>query len=92
MADGLRDLSTDSTFLSLNTATVCAQWSLRQAIEGCARHGISSIGPWRDKLVECGVDEAAQLIAGHGLRVTGLCRGGQQGERRARGNQKSVPG
>ena len=76
MADGLRDLSTDSAFLSLNTATVRAQWSLRQAIEGCARHGIGAIGPWRDKLAECGVDEAAQLIAGHGLRVTGLCRGG----------------
>ena len=76
MAGGLRDLSTDSALLSLNTATVRAQWSLRQAIEGCARHGIGAIGPWRDKLAECGIDEAAQLIAGHGLRVTGLCRGG----------------
>ena len=76
MAGGLRDLSTDSALLSLNTATVRAQCSLRQAIEGCARHGIGAIGPWRDKLAECGIGEGAQLIAGHGLRVTGLCRGG----------------
>ena len=76
MTDGVRDLSQNSALLSLNTATVRAQWSLRQAIEGCARHGFGGIAPWRDKLAECGVSEAAQLISGHGLRVTGLCRGG----------------
>ena len=26
------------------------QWSLSQCIEGCARHGIPAIGPWRDKI------------------------------------------
>lgn len=62
--------------LSLNTATVSAQWSLAQCIEGCARHGISAIGPWRDKLQELGVARAAKLIADAGLRVSGLCRGG----------------
>ncbi|MDJ0951165.1 MAG: sugar phosphate isomerase/epimerase family protein [Alphaproteobacteria bacterium] len=62
--------------LSLNTATVREQWNLRECIEGCARHGIGGISPWRDKLAECGVDEAARLIADHGLTVTGLCRGG----------------
>lgn len=36
--------------LSLNTATVKEQWSLQQCIEGCARHGITGISPWRDKL------------------------------------------
>ncbi len=61
---------------SLNTATVREQWSLRECIEGCARHGIKGISPWRDKLRECGVDEAARLIEAHGLTVTGLCRGG----------------
>jgi sugar phosphate isomerase/epimerase len=62
--------------LSLNTATVRAQWTLEQAIEGCARHGITGIAPWRDKLAECGVARAAHLIRTHGLTVTGLCRGG----------------
>jgi len=62
--------------LSLNTATVKAQWTLAQAIEGCARHGIRGIAPWRDKLAEMGVREAAKAIKAHGLTVTGLCRGG----------------
>ena len=62
--------------ISLNTATVREQWSLRESIEGCARHGIGGISPWRDKLHDCGVDEAVRLIEGHGLTVTGLCRGG----------------
>ena len=62
--------------LSLNTATVKAQWSLAQAIAGCARHGIRGIAPWRDKLAEMGVKQAASAIKTHGLTVTGLCRGG----------------
>lgn len=61
---------------SLNTATVRAQWSLRDCIEGCLRHGIRGIAPWRDKLEDCGVEEAARMIADSGLVVTGLCRGG----------------
>ena len=62
--------------LSLNTATVGKQWDLRQMIEACARHGVRGISPWRDKLAELGVDEAARLVRHHGLTVTGLCRGG----------------
>ena len=62
--------------LSLNTATLRAQWSLAQCIEGCARHGIAGIGPWRDKLQEMGVKEAARAIRAAGLEVSGLCRGG----------------
>jgi len=66
----------DSARLSLNTATVKAQWSLAQMIEGCARHGIRGIAPWRDKLAELGLKKAAALIRSHDLSVTGLCRGG----------------
>ena len=62
--------------LSLNTATVREKWGLRQMIEGCARHGIRGIAPWRDKLAELGAKEAAKMIRSHGLTVTGLCRGG----------------
>ena len=73
---GLRDLSADTAHISLNTVTVREQWTLRECIEGCARHGIGWIAPWRDKLARCGIDEAARMIADHGLRVSGLCRGG----------------
>jgi len=62
--------------LSLNTATVRERWNLAQAIDGCARHGVRGIAPWRDKLAELGVTEAARRIRANGLTVTGLCRGG----------------
>ena len=62
--------------LSLNTATLKEQWTLADCIEGCVRHGIGGIAPWRDKLIECGVEEAARRIRDAGLRVSGLCRGG----------------
>jgi sugar phosphate isomerase/epimerase len=68
--------SPDPTLLSLNTATVRKQWNLAQIIDGCARHGIRGISPWRDKLAEMGLQRAAQAIKAHGLSVTGLCRGG----------------
>jgi sugar phosphate isomerase/epimerase len=66
----------DPALLSLNTATVREKWSLREMIEGCARHGIRGISPWRDKLAALGVKEAAKIIRNYGLTVTGLCRGG----------------
>ncbi len=72
----MRDLSHDTRFLSINTATIQAQWNLRQAIEGVARAGIPGISPWRAPLQELGVAEAAKLVRAHGLTVTGLCRGG----------------
>jgi sugar phosphate isomerase/epimerase len=68
--------SPDPGLLSLNTATVKKQWTLAQMIEGCARHGIRGIAPWRDKLAEMGLKQAARAIKANGLTVTGLCRGG----------------
>jgi sugar phosphate isomerase/epimerase len=62
--------------LSLNTATIRKQWNLAQAIEGCARHGIPGISPWRDQVAALGLKETASLIRRNGLTVTGLCRGG----------------
>jgi len=52
------------------------KWSLREMIEGCARRSIRGISPWRDKLAELGVKDAARMIRNNGLTVTGLCRGG----------------
>jgi sugar phosphate isomerase/epimerase len=62
--------------LSLNTATVKKQWTLDQAIEGCARHGIGGISPWRDQVAEMGLEQAKRAIKENQLIVTGLCRGG----------------
>lgn len=62
--------------LSLNSVTVKERWGLAELIEGCARHGIPGISPWRDVLQAMGVDAAARHIRDAGLTVTGLCRGG----------------
>ncbi|WP_425053296.1 sugar phosphate isomerase/epimerase family protein [Psychromarinibacter sp. S121] len=66
----------DASRLSLNTATVREQWTLAQCIDGCARHGIGAVSPWRDKLQEMGPTAAARAIRDAGLGVSGLCRGG----------------
>ena len=62
--------------LSLNTATVRKQWNLAQIIDGCARHGIRGISPWRDQIAQMGLSQARQSIRQAGLTVTGVCRGG----------------
>jgi len=62
--------------LSLNTATVRKQWSLAQMIDGCARHAIRGISPWRDQVAAMGLKNAVSSIRQNGLAVTGLCRGG----------------
>jgi sugar phosphate isomerase/epimerase len=62
--------------LSINLATVRAQWDMRQAAEACLRHGITAIAPWRDQVAAIGLEAAAKLVRDNGLRVTGLCRGG----------------
>jgi len=62
--------------LSLNTATVRKQWNLAQIIDGCARHEIRGISPWRDQVAALGLNETKKRISSHGLTVTGLCRGG----------------
>ena len=72
----MRDLSLDTSLLSLNTATVKQQWNLEQMIDGCVRHRIGAISPWRDQVAACGLENAAARIRNAGLRVSGLCRGG----------------
>jgi sugar phosphate isomerase/epimerase len=62
--------------LSLNTATVKKQWNLAQIIDGCARHGIRGISPWRDQVAQMGLAQARKSIKEKNLVVTGLCRGG----------------
>jgi len=74
--------------LSLNQATT-QRWSVREAVEGCVRAGIPSIGLWREKVAAIGVRESARIVRDAGLRVSSLCRGGwfsaaTADERRAR--------
>jgi sugar phosphate isomerase/epimerase len=71
----MRDLSRDRGWLAINTATV-KSWSLQQAIDGCARAGITAIAPWRDIVQQCGLARAARLVRDSGLTVACLCRGG----------------
>jgi sugar phosphate isomerase/epimerase len=61
--------------LSLNQATV-QSWGAREAIEGCARHGIGFVGLWRDKVAEAGAAQVRSLLSDTGVRVSSLCRGG----------------
>lgn len=65
----------DFSRLSLNTATT-KKWTLEQAVDGCVRAGIGSIGPWRDRVSEAGLAKSVQMIRNAGLRVSSLCRGG----------------
>lgn len=61
--------------LSLNQRTT-AEWSLAEAVAGCVRAGIPAIGLWREPVAEAGLERAAAMVRGAGLRVSSLCRGG----------------
>ncbi len=61
--------------LALNQITTPA-WSLREAVQACARRGVHGIGVWRDKLAECGLRDAAALLRDHGMWVPSLCKAG----------------
>ncbi|MEW9549409.1 sugar phosphate isomerase/epimerase family protein [Nonomuraea sp. NPDC050783] len=61
--------------LSLNQWTT-RRWSVAEAVDGCARHGLEAIGLWREKVAETGLAESVKLVRAAGLRVSSLCRGG----------------
>jgi sugar phosphate isomerase/epimerase len=65
----------DPSRLSLNQKTT-NNWSVRQAVEGCARAGIPYIGLWRDKVAETGLARSTRLVRDAGVEVSSLCRGG----------------
>ena len=72
----MRDFSTDQRWLSINTATVRAQWPLDRIVDECARRGIRAISPWRDQVAAVGLDKIAKAVRDHGLELSGYCRGG----------------
>lgn len=61
--------------LSLNQRTT-AQWTLREAIDGCLAGGLPAIGVWREPVAEVGLATAAAWLRDAGLRVSSVCRGG----------------
>lgn len=69
-------MAPDPSLLSLNTATVRAQWTLPEIIDGCVRHGIGRIAPWRDQVAKAGLADTARRIRDAGLVLSGYCRGG----------------
>jgi sugar phosphate isomerase/epimerase len=61
--------------LALNQWTT-QRWSLAEAADGCARHGVRGLGVWREKVAEVGVAKARRLCSDAGIAITSLCRGG----------------
>ncbi|WP_411103918.1 sugar phosphate isomerase/epimerase family protein [Streptomyces sp. cmx-4-9] len=61
--------------LSLNQETI-RQWSLPELVAGCTAAGVRTVGLWREPVQRYGLRKSAQLVAGAGLRVSSLCRGG----------------
>jgi sugar phosphate isomerase/epimerase len=76
--------------LSINLATVRQQWNLSEAVEACARHGITAVDPWRDQVAAVGLAEAARVIKANGMRVSGYCRGGMFPAADAAGRQAAT--
>jgi sugar phosphate isomerase/epimerase len=72
----LRDFSADHRWLSINTATVRAQWPLDKIIDACAQRGIRAISPWRDQVAAVGLDSIAKAVRDTGIELSGYCRGG----------------
>jgi sugar phosphate isomerase/epimerase len=78
----------DIARLSLNQITTNS-WNVREAVEGCVRVGIPSIGLWRDKVSAYGLSNSKRVVEEAGLSISSLCRGGwfpaaTQAERQAR--------
>ena len=61
--------------LSLNQITT-PRWNVKEAAEACARRGIRSIGLWRHKITEYGLNESVRAVRDCGLHVSSVCRGG----------------
>lgn len=61
--------------LSLNQATI-KHASLAEALDTTVAAGMTAIGLWREPVAEVGLEEAVRRVAGSGLRVSSLCRGG----------------
>ena len=61
--------------LSSNQITT-NRWSLKEAVEGCARAEIPEIALWRHKIEEIGLKESKRIVRDAGIKVSSICRGG----------------
>lgn len=75
-AGELRDFSANHRWLSINTATVRAQWPLDRIIDECAARGIRAISPWRDQVAAIGLERVAARLRNTSIELSGYCRGG----------------
>jgi sugar phosphate isomerase/epimerase len=57
--------------LAINQITT-KNWGLIDAVRGYARHGVRSIAVWRDKLANCGLRQARQVLDDNGMGVVAL--------------------
>jgi sugar phosphate isomerase/epimerase len=76
--------------ISLNLATTRQQWGFAEAVDGCLRHGITAISPWRDQIAAIGLPEAARIVRDNKLQVTGVCRGGMFPAETEAGRQANI--
>jgi sugar phosphate isomerase/epimerase len=72
----MRDFSTGTRWLSINTATVRKQWRLDRIVDECARRGIRAISPWRDQVAAVGLEAIERQLKATGIGLSGYCRGG----------------
>jgi sugar phosphate isomerase/epimerase len=86
----MRDFSDDHRWLSINTATVRAQWPLDRIVDECARRGIRAISPWRDQVAAVGLEAIARRVRDAGLQLSGYCRGGMFPAVEAAGRQRAL--
>jgi len=86
----MRDFSGDHRWLSINTATVRAQWPLDRIIDECARRGIRAIAPWRDQVAAVGLAATAKRLRATGIELSGYCRGGMFPASSAQGRQQAL--
>lgn len=66
----------DDRPLSINQVTTRERWTLEQAVDGYARHGIAGIGTWSESVRAAGPARIARRIRDAGLTVTGHLVGG----------------
>lgn len=79
----------DKSRLSLNQITT-SSWSVAEAAEGCARHGVRSIALWRHKIQEAGLAASVRAVKDAGLHVSSVCRGGMFPAPTAPERQKNI--
>ena len=61
--------------LSFNTITA-KSLTLQEVIQECKLYGVGHIAPWRELIVNTGIQQSAKMISDSGISISSLCRGG----------------